>query len=230
LFKALATDVDGTITDSNEKIDPEAIIKIRKLEALGIPVILISGHTLCSLETLREYIGTSGALVAENGCLISVEKWGEPIIIGSREVTNKALKELKQHFGEQVKLKPLNKYRFVDLSLYRTFNVNEANKILKEANIRAFTMDSGFAIHIIDADVNKGVGLQKAAELMGINMEDIIGIGDGENDYHFLSRTGYSIVLNHATNKLKKLADYVAEKEYSKGFIEGITHILKTLI
>jgi phosphoglycolate phosphatase (TIGR01487 family) len=231
MFKAIATDVDGTITDSNEKIDPEAIIKIRELEKLNIPVILISGHNLCSLETLSEYIGTSGPIVAENGCVVSKEPWGEPIIMGSRKITFKALNFLKQKFGDyKVKLKPLNRYRNVDLSLYRTFNTNEANELLKKENINAFVMDSGFAIHIIDSKINKGVGVKKAAELMGINTKEIIGIGDGGNDYHFLKEVGYSIALGHSHMKIKNIANFITKNSYGSGFVEAINHVVKNLL
>ncbi|MHA1835359.1 MAG: phosphoglycolate phosphatase [Candidatus Odinarchaeia archaeon] len=229
MFKAFATDVDGTITDSNEKIDPDAIIKLREIESIGIPVILVSGHTLCSLETLSEYIGTSGPLVAENGCLVVAKRWEPPIQVGSRDVTIRAYQVLKEELGDRVILKPINKYRVVDLSLKRTFNAEIANKLLKQKNIDAYVMDSGFALHIIDSRVNKGVGLKKAAELIKVDLNEIIGVGDGGNDYHFLKATGYSIALGHAPEKLKRLADYVAKKKYSKGFIEGVEHLFKVI-
>ncbi len=227
MFKALATDVDGTITDSKLRIDPAAIIKIREFEDNGIPVILISGHGLCSVETLSEYIGTTGALVAENGCLVVSKRWGDPVMVGSREVTERAYKVLKDKLGDKVILKPLNKYRLVDLSLKRTFNVEEANRILLEENIPASVVDSGFALHIIDSKVNKGVGLAKAAELMNIKLCEIIGIGDGGNDYQLLESVGYGIALGQAPEHVKKVAKYVTKETYAKGFIEAAEHARK---
>ncbi|WEU39975.1 MAG: phosphoglycolate phosphatase [Candidatus Odinarchaeum yellowstonii] len=227
MFKALATDVDGTITDSKLRIDPEAIIRIREFEDRGIPVILISGHGLCSVETLSEYIGTTGALVAENGCLVVRKRWGDPVLVGSREVTELAYKVLKAKLGDKVILKPLNKYRLVDLSLKRTFNAEEANRILLDERIPASVVDSGFALHIIDSKVNKGVGLAKAAELMNIRLSEIIGIGDGGNDYHFIQSVGYGIALGQAPENVKKVAKYVTRETYAKGFIEAVEHARK---
>ncbi|MEM2110183.1 MAG: phosphoglycolate phosphatase [Candidatus Odinarchaeota archaeon] len=225
MFKAIATDIDGTLTDSRLRIDPEAIIKIREFEDNNIPVILISGHGLCSVETLSEYLGTTGALVAENGCLVVRKRWGTPVMVGLRDVTERAYQILKERLGDKVILKPLNKYRLVDLSLRRTFNLEEANRILIEENIPATVVDSGFAFHIIDSKVNKGVGLAKAAELMNISLSEIIGIGDGGNDYYFIESVGYGIALGQAPENVKRAAKYVTVETYAKGFIEAVAHI-----
>ena len=42
--KAVAVDIDGTITDSNKKIHLGAIAALRRLEEAGIPVILATGN------------------------------------------------------------------------------------------------------------------------------------------------------------------------------------------
>lgn len=229
MFKAIATDIDGTITDSKLRIDPDAIVKIREFEDEGVPVILISGHGLCSVETLSEYIGTSGALVAENGCLAVQKRWGAPVMVGSRDVTEAAYRFLKQELGDRVILKPLNKYRLVDLSLRRTFDADEANELLRRKRIPASVVDSGFALHIIDVKANKGVGLVKAAELMGIKPSEIIGIGDGGNDYQFIKLAGYGIALGQAPEEVKRIADYVTDKTYAQGFLEAAEHIRITM-
>ena len=42
--KAIAVDIDGTITDYNKKLHLEAIESLRRLEEAGIPVILATGN------------------------------------------------------------------------------------------------------------------------------------------------------------------------------------------
>ena len=42
--KAVAVDIDGTITDYNKKLHLEAIESLRRLEDAGIPVILSTGN------------------------------------------------------------------------------------------------------------------------------------------------------------------------------------------
>lgn len=225
MFKAVATDIDGTITYANKYLSFEAIDEIRRLEEDGIPVILVTGHMLCVAGTLSEYIGTSGPLVCENGSIVTSKRWRAPLVLGSRKKTDKALAVLKRELGKQVEVKPHIDYRVVDISLQRTFDASEGNLILKKYKLGVYLTDSGYAIHIMDSDVNKAKGLRKAAEMMDLETSEIISIGDGKNDIPLLEETGYSIALNNAPEELKRIADYVTRSSFGKGFAEGVNHL-----
>ncbi|MEM3486463.1 MAG: HAD hydrolase family protein, partial [Candidatus Methanomethyliaceae archaeon] len=60
MIRAVATDVDGTITNYKDELYLEAVTAIRNLEKAGIPVILCSGNALCVLKGLARYIGCTG--------------------------------------------------------------------------------------------------------------------------------------------------------------------------
>ena len=64
-FRALATDVDGTLTDRERGISLTAIQAVRNLEAKGVPVILASARPSPILNILREYIGCSDVTINE---------------------------------------------------------------------------------------------------------------------------------------------------------------------
>ncbi|MFX1485540.1 MAG: phosphoglycolate phosphatase [Promethearchaeota archaeon] len=225
MLKAVATDIDGTITYANKHLSFEAIDEIRRLEENGIPVILVTGHMLCVAGALSEYIGTSGPLVCENGSIVTSKRWKAPMILGSRRKTDEALAVLKRELGKQVEVKPHIDYRVVDISLQRTFDVNKGNLILEKYKLGVYLTDSGYAIHITDSDVNKAKGLRKAAEMIDIETSEIAGIGDGKNDIPLLEETGYSIALNNAPEELKRFADYVTRNSYGKGFAEAVNHL-----
>ncbi|RLG59077.1 MAG: hypothetical protein DRN95_02925 [Candidatus Hydrothermarchaeota archaeon] len=70
-------------------------------------------------------------------------------------------------------------------------------------------VDTKFAIHIKNKNVNKGIALKKIAEIMGISMDEIAAIGDSENDKEMLAMAGFSISV--AEESLKKYCDYVAK-------------------
>ena len=225
MFRVVATDIDGTITYANKNLSFEAINEIRRLEEKGIPVILVTGHMFCAAGTLSEYIGTSGPLVCENGSVVASERWKSPMILGSRRKTDKALAALRRELGDMVKVKPHIDYRLVDISLQRTFDVAKGNLVLKKYNLGVYLMDSNYAIHITDNDVNKAKGLKKAAEMINTRLNEIVSIGDGRNDISMLEETGYGIALNNAPEELKRVADYVTKNSYGKGFVEAIDHL-----
>ncbi|RLG69775.1 MAG: phosphoglycolate phosphatase, partial [Candidatus Iainarchaeum archaeon] len=53
MVKAVALDIDGTITRPDGTIPPESWGAIRELEENGIKVILVSGNAICVLLGLR---------------------------------------------------------------------------------------------------------------------------------------------------------------------------------
>ncbi|HNS26365.1 MAG TPA: HAD hydrolase family protein, partial [Methanobacteriaceae archaeon] len=49
-LKAIALDVDGTMTDNSRKICISAIEAISQAEENGIPVIIVTGNILCAAK------------------------------------------------------------------------------------------------------------------------------------------------------------------------------------
>ena len=78
--KAIAVDIDGTITDYNKKLHLEAIEALRRLEDAGIPVILATGNVRAITYGLSRFIGASGPMVCENGGVVWHPTWDEPIV------------------------------------------------------------------------------------------------------------------------------------------------------
>lgn len=53
-------------------------------------------------------------------------------------------------------------------------------------------------------------GVHTIAELIGVKPEEIIGIGDGYNDFPLLEASGLKIAMGNAVPELKAIADFVA--------------------
>ena len=81
-FRAIATDIDGTLTHPDRKLNLKALDTVRMLEKKGVPVILVSGNNFCVVSTLADYIGTRAPIIAENGGVIGF-KW-QPKVLGKR--------------------------------------------------------------------------------------------------------------------------------------------------
>ena len=57
MIKALALDIDGTITNKNRIGCISAIDTIHKVENIGIPVIIATGNVLCFTNALSTIFG-----------------------------------------------------------------------------------------------------------------------------------------------------------------------------
>ena len=232
-IEAIAVDIDGTITDETRKICIEAIEALRKAEKKGIPTIIVTGNVVNYAYATEVLIGCSGGLIAENGGVIFKE--GEnnnavEIMVDKNFVTS-AENHLKEKLGSEFEKHAShdNMYRLTETVFYKTID----RKLLKNA-LEDFKYkdeleiyDSGFALHITDKRINKGSSLKYLCQRNKINMQNVMAIGDSENDEDFLKEVGYKIAVGNADEKLKKISTYTCEKSYGAGVAEAIEKYVK---
>lgn len=216
MMKAIALDVDGTITNKNRRACVSAIKAIHQAEDSGIPVIIVTGNMLCSSKMISTLLGTTGGLVAENGGIIETPKGRK--VLGDFSKCENAYNYLKsKHDVEKV---DLSSHRISEIALTRKIPVEIIKETLKDFEVKIY--DSKFAIHLTDPAVSKGSSLKMVAEDLGINVHDIIAIGDSENDMEFLEVAGFKVAVANANPELKDIADYVTTSYYGDGTAEAI--------
>ena len=219
-MKAIALDVDGTITNKNRRACISAIKAIHQAEDNGISVIIVTGNMLCSSRMISTLLGTTGGLVVENGGIIETAKRRK--VLGDFSKSEKAYNYLKsKHDVDKVEL---SNHRISEIALTRKIPVDIIKETLKDFDVKIY--DSNFAIHLTDPTVNKGMALGMVAEDLGINVQDIMAIGDGENDIEFLEVAGFKVAVANANRELKIIADYVTTSYYGDGAAEAINKFL----
>ena len=72
------------------------------------------------------------------------------------------------------------------------------------------------------ADANKGVGLRKLAEILGVNPDATMAIGDTENDLAIIEAAGIGVAMGNATDAVKARADYVTTTNTKDGVAAAI--------
>jgi phosphoglycolate phosphatase (TIGR01487 family) len=220
---AIVTDIDGTITLRDRRLHLRAIEKIRELK---VPVILATGNTVCFTKAAAKLIGTSEMVIAENGGVVLVKFNGEELLNIPRDFLDRcelAYRLLSKYF-ELEKLDA--KQRRSEIAVRRNFDVDKAREILRNSEFKDIDLsDSGYAIHIKNKKVNKGLGLKKIMEIVGLEPEEIAAFGDSENDIEVFRLVGYGIAVANAVPQLKQIASYITKHEYGDGFIEGVEHL-----
>jgi phosphoglycolate phosphatase (TIGR01487 family) len=220
MIKAVAIDIDGTLTDEKRQLDLGAVEKARELEARGIPVIIATGNILCVTESASFFIGTSGPLIAENGGIVNYPKTGETRYFGDVEKVREAFSELEKKLKvERVFRSELRK---TEIALFRTVRVEEIKEALEGFDVSV--VDTKFAIHIKDTKVNKGEALKEASNMLGIEVSEIAAIGDSENDREMLEVAGYAISVSE--EGLEDVSDYVTKSRFGEGCVEAVEHLI----
>lgn len=218
-FKAIAIDIDGTITCMDRSLDLDAVKALRDLQ---IPVILATGNILCYARAASILIGLNGLVISENGGIISKEQDSPPIISDLVDDVYTAYNILSQ----QLNITKLDsEYRKTEIVLRNDFDIIKAQNILKHHDLNVEIIDTHFAVHIKSKYVNKGTGLKRAAEILNIFPHEFIAIGDSMNDFEMLKIAGFSISVNNADTELKQISDFVSTNKYGAGVVEGINYL-----
>lgn len=222
MLKALLTDIDGTLTGPDRRIDTGSILAIRSLVDSGVKVVLASGNSSCFMDALCRMIGTDGTFIAENGGTFRIGFTGQIVVSGELAAPKAALAAVQTHFRKQGKELELFSpdYRYADRAFARTVPVDEVRKVLAGHPVKV--LDTGFAIHLQSPEVNKGTALRDLAPKMRLSPQDFLAIGDSLNDLQMLKTAGVAVTLANGHPDLKEIAQYVTGKEYGDGFVEAI--------
>ncbi len=81
-------------------------------------------------------------------------------------------------------------------------------------------------IEVVYQDWSKAKGLQKAAEALGFSREELLAVGDSDNDYEMLSWAGVSVAMGNAGDRVKAAADYVSTSNDEDGLAKALEECL----
>ncbi len=210
-------DVDGTITYKDRSLDCRAVEALRSLQ---VPVVIATGNILCFARAASKLVGTGGIVIAENGGV--VECGVVDYDMAHIKECEKAFEFLSRHFALE-RLDAEN--RKTEIGLRRNFDVEKARQMLMKEFPELDIVDTGFAVHIKSKKVNKGTGLKRIAELMGLDAKDFVAIGDSPNDIEMLEASGFGVAVGNAHPELMKVADMVTEREHGAGVAEAVQYL-----
>ncbi|MCR5640947.1 MAG: Cof-type HAD-IIB family hydrolase [Lachnospiraceae bacterium] len=84
-----------------------------------------------------------------------------------------------------------------------------------------FMIHSSTVCEMVPKGFNKGTGIAKVCELLGVDIRDSYAFGDSVNDTEMMETAGHAIVMGNGTNELKAIADYVTKSLHEDGIHHG---------
>ena len=76
------------------------------------------------------------------------------------------------------------------------------------------------------SSANKGNGLEKLVNILGIRLEEVAAIGDNNNDIEMIEKSGFGIAMGNAIDEMKNKACYITLDNDRNGASEAIIKIL----
>ncbi|MBG9982036.1 HAD family hydrolase [Aerococcaceae bacterium DSM 111020] len=77
-----------------------------------------------------------------------------------------------------------------------------------------------FYLEVFHKDVSKGQTLEHLAEILDIDMEEIVAVGDGNNDISMIQQAGVGIAVENATPELKAVSDDITGSNNDEGLLQ----------
>jgi phosphoglycolate phosphatase (TIGR01487 family) len=215
-FRAIVSDYDRTLAD-NGRAEPRTVDALRRARASGRKLVLITGRTLADLKVVFPDFAVFDLIVAENGAwLLDVASGSEdPLCDAPEPRFLRQLKARKVPFaaGKRV-IATIQPHEIIIADLIREMNLNLAISMNRES------------VMVLPQGIDKGTGLKAALARLGIAADEVVGIGDAENDLAFLRICGYSVAVANAIGSLKGEVDMVTKAAFGAGATEIINLVI----
>ena len=238
-YKLIALDMDGTLLNRNKEISRENLKWIRAASEAGIKVTLATGRPIRDILRYAEQLAIDCPVVTTNGS----EVWRTPHQLHSRKVIEpnliERLLETDRNYGGELDFWAHTVSGRVDRSCvpddlagvqwlqfsFRSKNLQLLEQIRDE--IAGWQMLEISNSHITNIEFNplgvsKASGLQEVCSLLGIEMREVIAIGDSLNDISMIRAAGLGIAMGNAQEAVKQAADAVSLSNEEDGVAKAI--------
>lgn len=81
-------------------------------------------------------------------------------------------------------------------------------------------------IEVVQGRWSKWNAIAKLADMVGVRQEEIMAVGDGNNDYEMLLHAGYSVAMGNACDRVKEISSAVTDTNENDGAAKAIERIL----
>lgn len=216
-FMALATDYDGTIARDGA-VSEKTLDALARLKATGRKLILVTGRELPELRRVFPALDMFDAAVAENGALLYLPGTGEERLLAPP--APEGLVDALRKRG----VRPLSVGRAIVAT--REPHQKASLEVIRELGLELDIVFNKGAVMILPAGVNKASGLDAALAAMGLCPQNVVGIGDAENDHAFLRACGCGVAAANALPAVKETADLVTRGKRGKGVAEMVDRLI----
>ena len=83
-------------------------------------------------------------------------------------------------------------------------------------------LSQSYVYEVLPKGYNKGTGLKNLAEKLGIKQEEVMAIGDGNNDVEMLEYANYGVAMGNASELAKNAAKYTTDTNENDGVAKAI--------
>lgn len=233
-YKALFLDLDGTTVNHLADVASDRVQKAIYTIKDKIYVCVATGRPLSYAKPLLKHLNLSGLCIINNGTQIFDPQKNIVIknIIINPDIIEPVTKILRKHRVEfyantqdgQGLFEKRNTSQLLgifvpELSMAKVDEIETELKAIHQIEIHKMVMPGKgiVSIEITNPEASKLHGIHEISKMLKISSEEIIGVGDGYNDFPLLLACGLKFAMGNAVDELKAIADFVAPSVENDG-------------
>lgn len=255
--RLIAVDLDGTLAPQSGEVPPGVAEAVTRVTDLGAIVVAATGRSLTTTAPLAREAGLHGYAVVSNGAMIitvdpaavveavtfdATQLLDElaPLLPGATFAveTTDGVFLTSRHFVDRGVSLEIREVAFADLTrepvvrlIVRSDDHIEEGlgPVVEHLDMHsiAFGVTDVAWLDLGIKGVTKATGLQKLGTRLGIDSSEVLAIGDAMNDIEMLQWAGTAVVMGHAKEEIKALADYVTGPVPGLGVIEVLDQLYR---
>ena len=244
-YKALMLDLDGTtIPNFTDSMPSKRVISAINEARKVIQVSAATARRYAHMTHIIGALGLTGPSIVSGGAEIRDSKTGD--ILWSKPISTKTTKGIIEIFeAEKFPIWIDGNDYYYDNTLYdpgypprETLQISIVDvplsvsdsyiKLLNKFNDIAVLKSISWKtpgkvwLSITHNEASKQHGVFEVAKILGIETHEMIGVGDGYNDFPLLMACGLKVAMGNAVDELKEIADYIAPSVDDDGVADVI--------
>lgn len=107
-------------------------------------------------------------------------------------------------------------------------SAEEFGAIVSEIGLTDTSYYIGYSawVDLAPEGVSKASGLEFVCERLGVDVSEVLAVGDGHNDYEMLEWAGRGVAMGHAPDRVKRIADDVTGSIEQDGLAQELAKYL----
>lgn len=253
MIKIVFLDFDQTLYSHYSKSIPASAVKaLNILHDKGIQIFLSTGRSLCELDNFDISMVHIDGIIANNGQIacdmdgnivfdfplsgklkeILVEKYKKktvPMFFNTKDeifanYINDAV--IKTQNDINTPIPNVKEYNGENIYMCSAFYDDEKDwdDLLNLKDLANITYWHDGAVDIVPNNISKAKGVELLINKLNIKQEETMCFGDGDNDSDMIEFCNIGVAMGNATEKTKKVSDYVTDHIEENGIYNALKH------
>lgn len=216
----------------------QGVVQFNERLGLDLPYITYNG-AMVVMGSSREILYETRLTYEDAKCVYQLGlDYGTTIIVWSKnvlyvsEMNDRARKYAEQACTPAVLLNDVDAILragatkilwYDDIATIDKFNAEVGASVGEGVN---FHTSKPYFLEFVDKQASKAIAMERLGEHYGIQREEMIAVGDGDNDLSMIEWAGLGVAMGNAKDSVKSRADYITLTNDE----HGVAHVINEFI